>query len=154
MFLTSYTSYSECANHLYEKTSNMLHQSLVPFLSLLLLSAPSTDALRRRCAFGDRCWPEVDEWKAFNTSVNGNLIQSVPSAAVCHQDHYNSGLCDVAKSEWTNSFWRTNQTGAYSAILWELGNDQCFINSTKETPCDQGLGELALHHGCLILIAQ
>ena len=88
----------------------------------------------------DDCWPDDSTWQAFNDSVSGRLIQSVPSAAVCHQERYDAGLCNTARTEWTNSFWRTNQTGAYSAILWELGNDQCFIDSPPNAPCDPGLG--------------
>ncbi|OAP54750.1 hypothetical protein AYL99_11198 [Fonsecaea erecta] len=44
-----------------------------------------------------------------------------------------------AKQEWDNSFWRTNQSGAYTAIVWELGNQQCFINSSVTALCQPGL---------------
>ncbi|KAF7505684.1 hypothetical protein GJ744_000533 [Endocarpon pusillum] len=98
-----------------------------------------SSASRRRCAFGDKCWPDDSTWQAFNDSVSGHLIRSVPSAAVCHHERYDAGLCDTAQKEWRNSLWRTNQTGAYSAILWELGSDQCFINTPRDAPCDAGL---------------
>jgi hypothetical protein len=99
---------------------------------------------RRRCTFGDYCWPDASTWQALNDSVSGHLIQSVPAAAVCHKDHYDAALCDTAQKSWKNSLWRTNQTGAYSAILWELGDDQCFIYSPVDAPCEPGLGE-SLH---------
>jgi hypothetical protein len=99
---------------------------------------------RRRCAFGEDCWPDEHTWQAFNDSISGRLIQSVPSAAVCHQKRYDAGRCETAQTEWRNSFWRTNQTGAYSAILWELGNDQCFIDSPRDAPCEAGLGTSSL----------
>jgi hypothetical protein len=116
-------------------------------IALLVLYAlfPAANAYsRRRCAFGDDCWPNDSSWQSFNDSVSGHLIRSVPSAAVCHQERYDAALCDAAKQEWENSFWRTNQTGAYSAILWELGNDQCFINSAPRAPCGPGLGNSIL----------
>ena len=105
---------------------------------------------RRRCAFGDPCWPDAPTWRAFNDSMSGRLIQSVPSAAVCHEKNFDEGLCKVAKTEWKNSFWRTNQTGAYSAIIWELGSDQCFIESPKSAPCQPGLGVFSL---CVVSVA-
>jgi FAD/FMN-containing dehydrogenase len=66
------------------------------------------------------------------------LLSSRPSAAVCHRPEYNEALCAAAKANWTSSDWRTAQPGAYSAILWELGPDQCYINSTINEPCEQG----------------
>jgi hypothetical protein len=94
----------------------------------------------RRCAYGDDCWPDAATWSTFNTSVSGRLIASYPSAAVCHKEQYDAGLCKNATAEWANSFWRTSQVGAYSALLWELGSDQCFINTTIDEPCGPGLG--------------
>src|SRR5690606_35571095 len=97
---------------------------------------------RKRCTAYSKCWPSQSTWNAFNSSISGRLIASAPPAAVCHTERYDEQLCSTAKTEWKNSFWRTNQVGAYSAILWELGEkDQCFIDSPKEAPCEQGLGK-------------
>src|SRR3954471_7106021 len=104
-------------------------------LTISVLCSSANAHSRRRCAYGDDCWPEGCTWQAFNASVSGRLLQSAPSAAVCHQERYDAGRCGTARREWRNSFWRTNQTGAYSAILWELGNDQCFIDSPPNAPC-------------------
>lgn len=112
------------------------------FLALPILSASVAVHHRQRCSYGDSCWPTEVEWQKFNASISGRLIRTYPSAAVCHTDRYDAAQCAVAKENWKNSFWRTNQTGAYSAILWELGEKgQCFIDSLKEAPCDQGIGE-------------
>lgn len=110
-------------------------------LSAFVISSVADTAPRRRCAFGDDCWPDEESWKSFNASISGHLIRSCPSAAVCHEKQHDAGLCTAAKQGWESSFWRTNQSGAYSALLWELGDDQCFINSPLSAPCDQGLGE-------------
>src|ERR1700753_2684602 len=40
-------------------------------------------AHHQRCKAGDPCWPSVSEWEAFNSSINGKLIQTYPSAASC-----------------------------------------------------------------------
>jgi hypothetical protein len=105
----------------------------------LCSSVSAKPAHRHRCKAGDACWPSAQEWDAFNSSVAGQLIRSYPSAAVCHADQFSEALCNEAKEHWDDSFWRTSQPGAYAAILWELGQDQCFINSTIDTPCGQGL---------------
>ncbi|KAM0723873.1 hypothetical protein Q7P37_000863 [Cladosporium fusiforme] len=109
-----------------------------------ILAAPkhpqhTTQDSRRRCTAHDSCWPSLDTWAAFNTSISGRLIASRPSAAVCHDPTYHVELCETAKTNWTNSDWRTDQVGAYSAILWEVGNGQCFPDTPQNDVCDQGL---------------
>ncbi|KAK2750863.1 hypothetical protein FQN55_001434 [Onygenales sp. PD_40] len=112
---------------------------LCSYLSLCSAAASTGPHHRRRCAYGDDCWPSEHKWKAFNETVSGRLIRSVPSAAVCHGERYDAALCNAAKENWANSFWRTNQTGGYAAILWELGEEgKCFIDSPREEECDNG----------------
>lgn len=115
------------------------------FLEQCLVNPP-------RCQYGDQCWPDEAIWNAFNQSISGRLLKTRPSAAVCHSEDYNAHLCDTTRSEWFNSFWRTNQTGAYTATLWELGSEECFINSTRDSPCDQGLGRYHLNTARFILM--
>ncbi|ETI20394.1 hypothetical protein G647_08429 [Cladophialophora carrionii CBS 160.54] len=110
-----------------------------PVLFLLAALSCASTPSRKRCKFGDDCWPDEQTWQSFNNSISGRLVQTFPSASVCHESTFNSEQCETAKEEWDNSFWRTNQTGAYTAIVWELGNQQCFINSSREAPCQPGL---------------
>jgi hypothetical protein len=65
----------------------------------------------------------------------------MPSAAVCHTEVYNADQCAIAKESWLDSFWRTNQSGAYVATVWEMGKSgQCFVSTPVSAPCDQGVG--------------
>lgn len=100
---------------------------------------PFVNGHKHRCTAQDACWPTVDEWNDFNSSVNGRLLSSRPTAHVCHGIEYNNALCEIAKAKWASSDWRVAQPGGYSAILWELGQDQCFIDSAVSDPCQQGL---------------
>ncbi|QKX54826.1 uncharacterized protein TRUGW13939_01915 [Talaromyces rugulosus] len=106
-------------------------------LSLATIFAPT--AVSSRCTFGDECWPEDISWQAFNATVGGHLIRSLPSAAVCHQGPFhNIQACNSTEQNWDNSFWRTNQSGAYTALLWETGEyGQCYLDDIDK-PCDQG----------------
>jgi len=115
---------------------------IVLFLLLVApaLSLPSTTSPRRRCRYGDECWPSEQTWQTFNDSVSGRLARTYPSADVCHGQHFDLESCTKAKEEWYNSFWRTNQSGAYTAMAWELGHQQCFVNSSRDAPCQPGLG--------------
>jgi hypothetical protein len=110
-------------------------------VGILTIAVNARDQPRRRCAYGDDCWPDARAWSDFNTTVGGRLIRSFPSAAACHTERYNADQCNGARQSWLDSFWRTNQTGAYSATVWEMGNTgQCFIDTPVSAPCDQGIG--------------
>ncbi|KAE8160751.1 hypothetical protein BDV40DRAFT_313563 [Aspergillus tamarii] len=115
-------------------------QHLLTAVGILSVATDAQTQPRRRCASGDDCWPDIQTWNDFNATVGGRLIRSVPSAAVCHTERYNAQKCTVAKDSWLDSFWRTNQTGAYAATVWEMGQTgQCFINTSVSAPCDQGI---------------
>jgi hypothetical protein len=94
---------------------------------------------QQRCTAYDSCWPAQETWDRFNDTVSGHLIASRPSAAFCHDPIYDRSRCEEATTNWTDSAWRTSQTGAYSAILWEVGSGQCFPGTPREQLCEQGL---------------
>lgn len=129
----------------------MLSPTYTPLLFLQfflhIAAAPSPFALhdlgkahsKKRCTAYDACWPDQETWDQFNDTVAGRLIASRPSAASCHDRTYDSSQCNEASLNWTDSAWRTSQVGAYSAILWEVGNGQCFPDTSRQQLCDQGL---------------
>ncbi|KAH7099500.1 FAD/FMN-containing protein [Auriculariales sp. MPI-PUGE-AT-0066] len=108
------------------------------YLTSLLFAAHASPP---KCTFGQTCWPAPETWATFNASIGGRLVAPVPPAAVCHNDRqlYDAAACEVAKSNWTNSFWRASQPGGYQDLLWENGSEQCFIDATQDAPCQQGL---------------
>ncbi|KAJ5966459.1 hypothetical protein N7481_013173 [Penicillium waksmanii] len=118
----------------------MFVQSTLTAVGLLSPAVGAQSEFRHRCAYGDDCWPSDNTWKLFNDTIGGRLIRSVPSAAVCHAERYNANQCAIAKSGWLDSFWKTNQTGGYAAMLWEMGESgKCFVDTPVGAPCDQGI---------------
>lgn len=122
--------------------SVMLIQTPLTALTLLSTAAGQSQSQpRHRCTNSDACWPTPEIWNQFNTTLGGKLIRSFPSAAVCHRPRYNPNQCAVAKRSWLDSFWRTNQTGGYAVMVWEMGEaGRCFIDTPVEAGCDQGIG--------------
>jgi hypothetical protein len=108
-------------------------------LLLLLLLNSFANAAKHRCTYGESCWPSNSTWASFNASISGRLIRALPPAAPCHTDHYNASLCAIATANWTNGYWRADQPGAMEATQWEDGDQQCYIDSPKTAPCQQGL---------------
>ncbi|CAF4966777.1 unnamed protein product [Rotaria sp. Silwood1] len=71
----------------------------------------------------------------FNESIDGRLLLPKPSAAVCNGKTYDAQACTIAKAQWFNSTWRSDQSGAMQNHNWE--NSSCSI-STNNTACNQG----------------
>ena len=129
----------------------MISLTYTPLFLLQLLSfvaaVPSTFVLhghqrvrpRPRCTAYDACWPDQETWDQFNDTISGHLIASRPSAASCHDPTYDDFQCKEVIANWTDSAWRTSQVGAYSAIVWEVGNGQCFPDTPRQQLCEQGL---------------
>ncbi|XXG95857.1 hypothetical protein Hte_002128 [Hypoxylon texense] len=56
-----------------------------------------------RCFPGDACWPTPDEWSAFNATVGGRLVATVPIAAPCHRSGlaaYDAAACRALRDVW------------------------------------------------------
>lgn len=129
----------------------MISLTYTPLFLLQLLSfvatAPSPFVLhghqrgrpRPRCTAYDAFWPDQETWDQFNDTISGHLIASRPSAASCHDPTYNDIQCKKVTANWIDSAWRTSQVEAYSAILWEVGNGQCFPDTPRQQVCEQGL---------------
>ncbi len=75
---------------------------------------------RCRCLSNDpTCWPNTTVWNTFNASVDGRLVSPQPSAAVCDSDPPNVNACTIATAQWSNPFWRGDQSGALQNHNWE-----------------------------------
>ncbi|KAK3674091.1 hypothetical protein LTR78_005938 [Recurvomyces mirabilis] len=52
---------------------------------------------------GDASWPTTAQWTAFNKTINGRLVATVPLAAPCHDDKwakYNNATCTSLQASW------------------------------------------------------
>lgn len=56
-----------------------------------------------KCFPGDACWPSDREWDAFNRTVGGRLIKTVPFGWHCHDPHYDETLCEQVRSQWKHA---------------------------------------------------
>lgn len=94
-----------------------------------------------RCLPSDECWPSVETWKQFNSSINGHLVNPLPPASPCHDPNFDAVKCKAAHANWGVSYWRISQPGALVQTTWEvLANETwgCQLNATSSTLCTQG----------------
>ena len=71
----------------------------------------------------------------FNSSIDGRLVVPEPSAAVCDGSMYDAAACSIAKAQWLNATWRSDQVGAMQNHNWE--DSSCSI-SANSSSCNQG----------------
>ncbi|KAK7750865.1 hypothetical protein SLS62_007264 [Diatrype stigma] len=92
-----------------------------------------------RCFPGDACWPSPAEWAAFNSTLGGRLIATVPLASPCHDDDfggassYDADRCAAIQSAWANP--ELHDGTAHSAMRYLFGNASCDPFAPREAPC-------------------
>ena len=73
-------------------------------LLALLFTVAGGNNLPRRCqAVPGTCeWPTATQWKSFNDSLGGKLLQPLPPGAPCHSNEpsYNPQECAVIEKAW------------------------------------------------------
>ncbi|KAJ4130250.1 hypothetical protein NW768_007233 [Fusarium equiseti] len=79
--------------------------TLFPFLALLPTGSLAKDSSKRdsscKCIPGQKCWPSVSAWKAFDKQVNGHLIKTEPIAQSC----YPGPAEDLDQCAYVNKMW-------------------------------------------------
>lgn len=70
-------------------------------------------------------WPSLEEWSNLNTTLNGRLIQTTPSAAPCYpsQPSYDPNLCESIASQWMNSSFHASDPSSIDYPIWV--NNSC-----------------------------
>ncbi|TDZ17089.1 FAD-linked oxidoreductase sor8 [Colletotrichum orbiculare MAFF 240422] len=84
------------------------------------------DTASCRCFPGDACWPTAAEWSAFNTTVGGRLVATVPIGSVCHDSSFGAfdeAKCSALKASWASS--ETHIQSSSSVMAAFFANQSC-----------------------------
>lgn len=83
-----------------------LSNSGLQSLKLRGVDGPFRRAANSSCKVfpGDADWPSDSQWSAFNETVEGALIKSVPHASVCYEGPlYDEAACATLTANWTTN---------------------------------------------------
>lgn len=83
---------------------------------------------------GDESWPTDDAWAAFNTSVGGRLIRTIPIASVCHGSDYEEDKCNELRDHWFLA--ETHLSSPSSPMAYEATKGGCNPFADWEAPCN------------------
>lgn len=92
-----------------------------------------------RCYPTDTCWPTADEWAAFNKTVGGRLVATVPIASACHYDsftEYDAEACAALLDVW--DYPQTHDSSSSSPMAQFFSNGSCNPYTPPEDPCIVG----------------
>ncbi|KAF9262431.1 FAD-binding domain-containing protein [Marasmius fiardii PR-910] len=85
---------------------------------------------------GDPSWPTQEAWNAFNHSIDGRLIKTVPIGSVCHDPTYDEEQCNLVRSNWRNPALHEPHPSSIMDPIFL--NKSCDPFDPRETPCEVG----------------
>lgn len=91
---------------------------------------------RCRCFPGDLCWPSQAEWRAFNWTIGGRLIATIPIASACHDDAFtpfSAEKCSQLQSVW--GFPETHYQTPSSPMASFFANESCDPFTPRSARC-------------------
>lgn len=112
----------------------MWSKTALACLALATSAAANQDC---KCFPGDKCWPSPQEWAAFNATVGGRLVATVPLGAPCHDDTfttYNKAACDNVKLLWPLP--ETHYKTSSSPMASWFANNSCNPFTEESALCD------------------
>ncbi|KAJ6467330.1 hypothetical protein C8R45DRAFT_1019750 [Mycena sanguinolenta] len=84
----------------------------------------------------DHSWPTQAVWNAFNQSIDGRLIKTIPIGSPCHDPTYNEAQCNIIRDNWRiPEFHIPNPSSIMDPIFL---NKSCDPFDPPETPCRIG----------------
>ncbi|PVH94758.1 FAD binding domain protein [Periconia macrospinosa] len=112
----------------------------LPFLSL------NSFPIRRllyptcRCFPGEPCWPSDESWDAFNKTLGGKLIKTVPIGAVCHTNQsfvpYDAAACAELQAHWNEADTHVSSPSSITAPFF--ADQSCDPFAPPSSPCSIG----------------
>ncbi|KAK2591115.1 hypothetical protein QQS21_011203 [Conoideocrella luteorostrata] len=93
-----------------------------------------------RCFPGDTCWPSLKDWNAFNETVGGKLIATIPIASPCHDDFggvaFDGPECARIQENW--SIPDLHVESSHSSMAAFFVNESCDPFSDRSARCEVG----------------
>ncbi|RYP42271.1 hypothetical protein DL767_000435 [Monosporascus sp. MG133] len=102
-------------------------------LCLLPLAVATTEDKTCKCFPGDACWPSKQDWDAFNDTVGGRLIKTVPLGSPCHDPNYDEVLCNELASQWMSSPLHVSSSSSVQAPIF--ANASCDPFTPESSAC-------------------
>ncbi|EFQ99475.1 6-hydroxy-D-nicotine oxidase [Nannizzia gypsea CBS 118893] len=102
-------------------------------------TAPVDAKPQCRCYPGEPCWPKQKQWDAFNSTIGGKLVATVPIGSPCHDSSFgplDPTACTALKSKWNDP--ATHFTSSSSIMSPFFANASCDPFLSANTQCVTG----------------
>ncbi|XXH00963.1 hypothetical protein Hte_007314 [Hypoxylon texense] len=108
-----------------------------------------------KCYLGDECWPSNSSWAGLNSTVDGNLVVTIPPGATCHSTFegplgtistYDAAACADTTAMFADESWTVEKP---AAALWTyFTNDTCRPTDNPSESCTLG------YYGVYVIMAK
>ncbi|THU98257.1 FAD binding domain protein [Dendrothele bispora CBS 962.96] len=118
-------------------TAPSLLQALM-LLKVVFVAALASFTVGKNCRIlpTDPSWPTQDVWDAFNNSVDGRLVKTIPLGSPCHDPTFDQEQCDIIQSNWNiPEFHEPSSSSMMDPIFL---NKSCDPFDPRDTPCRIG----------------
>lgn len=109
-------------------------------LDISSFSSSSQFVTSCRCFPGDICWPSLDIWEAFNRTLGGKLVATVPIASPCHDTfqgvEYDPVDCAHIQKNWVDPQFHIESS--HSTMAAFFANKSCDPFTDSSARCDIG----------------
>ncbi|KAH9894563.1 FAD binding domain-containing protein [Xylariomycetidae sp. FL2044] len=84
----------------------------------------------------DQCWPDESTWDAFNATIDGRLIKTVPIGSVCHDPTYDEAACQALRAAWRTPMPHYESSSSVMETYWSANS--CNPFASRSTSCELG----------------
>ncbi|KAJ8094936.1 hypothetical protein PM082_010152 [Marasmius tenuissimus] len=84
----------------------------------------------------DSSWPSSEVWEAFNQSIDGRLIKTIPIGSPCHDPTYDEAECTRIRENWHIPELHVPHPSSVMDLTFL--NKSCDPFDPRETPCQVG----------------
>lgn len=91
-----------------------------------------------KTAPGDPSWPSLHDWTSLNSTIDGALIRTVPTASMCWPGNpFNlATTCEVATDKWSNGTWHSQQPESIDYQIY--ANNTCLPKNASGFSAEKG----------------
>ncbi|THU90643.1 FAD binding domain protein [Dendrothele bispora CBS 962.96] len=107
-------------------------------LKAVIVAALASFTIGKNCRIlpTDPSWPTQDVWDAFNNSVDGRLVKTIPLGNPCHDPTFNQEQCDTIRNNWhIPEFHEPSSSSMMDPIFL---NKSCDPFDPRDSPCRIG----------------
>ncbi|EEQ31308.1 hypothetical protein McanMca71_004577 [Microsporum canis] len=88
-----------------------------------------------RCFPGEPCWPKDKHWDAFNSTIGGKLVATIPIGSPCHDSSFgpaDPSACAILKSKWADPATHISSSSSLMSPFFANASCDPFLSTNAQ----------------------